>query len=149
MVQSRMYYLFLNPANHVVSTISMSRRLGSAIFGVGSLSFLKIRPCLRELYGIIWIPVMCMMIQNFGVFSVCFERLPAVRTDFSDHARLKDYVSRMEGQLDAHVQEGGMLSFPSTYHLNTNNNRRKSQPRPAPTGLSRPGAPDTKQHPRP
>lgn len=30
---------------------------------------------------------------------------------FSDHAKLKDHVATMEGQLDAQVQEGGMSFF--------------------------------------
>lgn len=30
---------------------------------------------------------------------------------FSDHAKLKDYVATMEGQLDAQIHEGGMFLF--------------------------------------
>ena len=29
----------------------------------------------------------------------------------AEHARLKDYVSSMDGQLDAQIQEGGMIFF--------------------------------------
>lgn len=32
-------------------------------------------------------------------------------TCITEHARLKDYVSSMDGQLDAQIQEGGMFSF--------------------------------------
>ncbi|OGM42604.1 ABC metal ion transporter [Aspergillus bombycis] len=52
------------------------------------------RPCLRAPYGTTWTLVMCMMTQSCGVCSV-------------QHARLKDHVASMDGQLDARIQEGG------------------------------------------
>lgn len=33
------------------------------------------------------------------------------RLTFAEHARLKDYIASMEGQLDAQIQEGGKWLF--------------------------------------
>lgn len=65
---------------------------------------------------------MCMAIWSFGVCLVCHTYSPQNRqqqdTDlFADHAKLKDYVATMEGQLDAQIQEGGMSFFFSFFPL--------------------------------
>lgn len=42
-------------------------------------------------------------VANIGIGNQCAILLIL----FADHARLKDYVSQMPGQLEARIQEGG------------------------------------------
>ena len=60
---------------------------------------------------------MCMMIPNYGAFLVRHADF-ADTTHFTQpltltpgHARLKDHISAMPGQLEAEVHEGGQSPF--------------------------------------
>lgn len=94
----------------------MCLQSGYSIFAVALLLFPKIPLCSKAHCATISIPGMCMAIWSFGVCLVCHTYNPQNRqqqdTDlFADHAKLKDYVATMEGQLDAQIQEGGMSFF--------------------------------------
>lgn len=69
------------------------------------------RPCLKALFETILTLNASTKTRSFGVHLVRVPllRLEDLKTDNVpvEHARLKDHVANMEGQLDAAIHEGG------------------------------------------
>lgn len=101
----------------------MCLRLVCSISAVVLQLFPRILLCLRAHCAITSTLDMCTATWSSGVYLVCFKCLQAKSPKcsiltffffflyFSDHAKLKDHVATMEGQLDAQIQEGGMSFF--------------------------------------